>query len=228
MNLSNAITDFILFASSILLVLLGGMKIQPMRLRIYWNLFPVLIGLTAFFGGLRFLGVENVRALSGMLQYAGSTFGVVALAASVLYAFESRYHQGWLNTAMGAATVLFFVLVFSEKGQVGLILQGPAIALILLLSLMQFRKSPRNATLMLMALILMAAAALRGLAGSAIEALTGISMNTSNLIDMQHLFMALAFLLILVMLRGGLAEHINEMATEPRLDMGWFPGKTPS
>lgn len=200
MALSNSISDFILFLTALLWFLGANRGIKDPKLRFRWDLFPVLIGLTAFTGSIRFAGFDAITPVSGVLQYAATTVGVVGLVFAIIQSYEGRIWNRAFLVLLALAVGLFIALLSGAPGWWGLLLQGPAILAILILALMQFRKDGLVASLTLLALVFLAASALKGMVGQALGS-AGLTLDKTDLNDLQHYMMAGAFLLFFLIVR---------------------------
>lgn len=200
MAISNSISDFILFLAALLWFLGANRGIADARLRFRWDLFPVLIGLTALTGSIRFAGFDAITPLSSVLQYAATTVGVVGLVFAVIQSYEGRVWNRAFLVFLALAVGLFIALLSGAPGWWGLLLQGPAILAILILSLMQFRSNSMIASLTLLALMFLAASALKGMVGQALGS-AGLILDKTDLNDLQHYMMAGAFLLFFFIVR---------------------------
>ncbi|MCB1303806.1 MAG: hypothetical protein KDK37_05995 [Leptospiraceae bacterium] len=200
MAISNSISDFILFLSSLLWIFGGNRRIADRALQLRWHLFPALIGLTAITGSLRFAGFDTFTPISSFFFYAGTTMGVIGLVFAILQSYEGKKAQVAFLILIVASAALFVGLLAGLPGWYGMLLQGPAILTILILGLLQFRKNRTVAAFTLLALLFLASSALKGLVGQALAS-GGIDLDKTGLNDLQHYMMASAFVLFYLIVR---------------------------
>jgi hypothetical protein len=111
MQLSNAISDFILCITS-LFVFFRFVKYLPLNNRLLWATFLVLIALAAAVGTLRFSGLVAVIPIHQSLTLLGGTVGILALTAAIGTLSLQVIAPRWaLITVWATGLLLFFVLI---------------------------------------------------------------------------------------------------------------------
>lgn len=190
MILSHVASDSILCATA-LLSLLWCRKRLSGELRTYLSITIALIGVTAFFGALRFMGFAGFAEPTDTAARLGETVGITALALAFWSAMVAPVPPRIAISLLVAAFVVFAGVVVFRMNALSVPVQGAGILTLLFLAFTRRQQHPAASRWLAAGLLAFALGAV------AYPALAGI-LDTPVLrsLDIYHYFIVAAILAI--------------------------------
>jgi len=141
MILSQVVSDSILCATAVLSLAWYRRHLRG-ELRTYLSITVALIGVTAFLGALRFMGIAELGAPTDTAARLGETVGIVALSLAFWSAIIAPIPPRVAVTLLVAAFVVFAAVVLSRMNALSLPVQGAGILTLAFLAIARRGEHP--------------------------------------------------------------------------------------